>query len=199
MDDGRFQHLHSVFTLPWTCEFSPGDGYSWFKGPDDSHEYNNQPSTFEAMVRATTSFIWKMSYGNGHNWIGRFCSICCHTRRWYLTLVSGLASGNAMMIQRCKKILILFLSGECEVVIRLTGSSLRDFVRTATNSMWRMSRDVCACNFLSIFLWRRSQLVLSSLLEVFPHVRVIFKSRDRLFLFLVGAASSGISTSCLWR
>ena len=56
-----FNICTAFFTLPWTCEYSPGDGYSWFKGPDDSHEYNNKPSTFEAMVRARTSLIWKMS------------------------------------------------------------------------------------------------------------------------------------------
>ena len=57
----RYQLLHSVFALPWTCEYLPSDGYSWFKGPDESHEYNYKHSTFEAMVRATTCFIWKMS------------------------------------------------------------------------------------------------------------------------------------------
>ena len=51
-----------------------------------------------------------------------------------------------------------------------------------------MSSVVCVvfvCNVLSI-LWQRSQLDLSFLLKVFPHVRVRFESRDRSFLFLGG-------------
>ena len=62
MTIAEFQHLHTVFTLPWTCEYSPSDGCSWFKGPDDAHEYKYKPSTFEAMVRATTSFLFGRSH-----------------------------------------------------------------------------------------------------------------------------------------
>ena len=60
------------------------------------------------------------------------------------------------------------------------GLDKRVFARLCTVSdgffIWRISRVVCGCNFLSI-LWQQSQLDLSFLLEVLPHVRAIFEFR----------------------
>ena len=65
--------------------------------------------------------------------------------------------------------LILFLWRRTRF-LRFSSTSLRDFARTAMSFMWKIS---------CIILLRRSQLVLSFLLEAFSHVKVTFKPSGR--------------------
>ena len=86
--------------------------------------------------------------GNGHSWIGRFSSTCCHTRGPYSNfgLVSCLNTHPIPSTVKSTELsqIIPELAARVDC-IRLTGTSSRAslFVRAATSLKGKISRVVC--------------------------------------------------------